>query len=101
HNLFPAQTLEGAHLDGLFNSIGLREWRSLIDAANSERDEVLLADGRSIQIAIAALTDTLQQSTGLIVRLADVSHLRAAERERQRTLQLLGHDMRAPQVSIL
>ncbi|MEG2729844.1 CHASE2 domain-containing protein, partial [Brevundimonas sp.] len=101
HLLFPAKTLEGAHLDDLFNSIGLREWRGLIDADNSERDEIQLADGRSIQIAIAALTDTLQKSTGLIVRLADVSHLRAAERERQRTLQLLGHDMRAPQVSIL
>ncbi|WP_312811950.1 CHASE2 domain-containing protein [Brevundimonas sp.] len=101
HHLFPARTLEGAHLETLFHSIGLREWRLLIDADNSERDEIQLEDGRSIQIAIAALTDTLQRSTGLIVRLADVSHLRAAERERQRTLQLLGHDMRAPQVSIL
>lgn len=101
HQLFPGKTLEGAHLDDLFNSIGLRDWRGLIDTDNSERDEIQLADGRSIQIAIAALTDTLQKSTGLIVRLADVSHLRAAERERQRTLQLLGHDMRSPQVSIL
>ncbi len=101
HKLFPEQTLEGAHLDDLFGSIGVRDWHSLIDVTNSPHDEVQLQDGRSIQIAIAALTDTLQQSTGLIVRLADVSHLRAAERERQRTLQLLGHDMRAPQVSIL
>jgi len=100
-DLFAAIELEGAHLDHLFQTLGLREWRSLIDAQPGIRDELQLADGRAFQIAIAQLVDTAEQSAGLIVRMADVTPLRAAERERQRTLQLLGHDMRAPQVSIL
>lgn len=101
HNLFPGTALEGAHLDHLFQTLGHRDWRSLIDNQPGVRDEIQLADGRALQIAIAPLVDTAEQSAGLIVRMADVTRLRAAERERQRTLQLLGHDMRAPQVSIL
>lgn len=100
-NLFPGTTLVGAHLEDLFLRLGVREWRGLIGAAPGVRDEIQLPDGRALQIAIAPLVDTTEQSAGLIVRLADVTQLRAAERERQRTLQLLGHDMRAPQVSIL
>lgn len=99
--LFPDRQLVGSQLNDLFDDLGRRDWRTLIDAEAGTRDEVFIDDGRCIQIAIAGLTDTHKRSTGLIVRLADVTPLRAAERERQRTLQLLGHDMRAPQVSIL
>ena len=99
--LFSDTLLEGALLDDLFLQLGHRDWRSLIGAAPGARDELQLPDGRALQIAVAPLVDTAEQSAGLIVRMADVTQLRAAERERQRTLQLLGHDMRAPQVSIL
>jgi signal transduction histidine kinase len=38
---------------------------------------------------------------GWIVRLADISILTAAMRQREQALQLLTHDMRSPQTSIL
>ena len=41
------------------------------------------------------------QPIGHIVRFADMTLFRVAERQREQALQLLSHDMRAPQVSIL
>ncbi|WP_297801539.1 CHASE2 and HATPase_c domain-containing protein [uncultured Brevundimonas sp.] len=99
--LFQNRPLVGASLDDLMVSLGARDWRKLIDAPEGQENEVLLPDQRTLEIAVAGLIDSNQQSAGLIVRIADVTRLHAAERERQMTLQLLGHDMRAPQVSIL
>lgn len=100
-SLFNGRDLHNNRLDDLFVELGYRDWRSLLDNTRSQSGEIQMSDGRSLSVAIAPLIDTRQKSAGLIVRIADVSRLRAAERERQLTLQLLGHDMRAPQVSIL
>lgn len=61
--------------------------------------EVALPDGRALRLDTSPLAD----GTGArrIIRLADVTGLRAAERQREEALQLLGHDMRAPQTAIL
>ena len=61
--------------------------------------EVTLPDGRALRLDSAPLADGTDRRR--IVRLADVTLLRAAERQREEALQLLGHDMRAPQTAIL
>lgn len=61
--------------------------------------EIDLTDGRSLRLDTAPLAEGTGERR--IIRLADVTALRAAERQREEALQLLGHDMRAPQTAIL
>lgn len=98
--LFGEAVLKDATLATLFNALGHKDWRHLMSGEEGH-DDIQLNDGRALQVATAPLTDVEGQSAGNIVRFADVTQLRASERQRERTLQLLGHDMRAPQVSIL
>jgi CHASE2 domain-containing sensor protein/signal transduction histidine kinase len=64
-----------------------------------------LADGRAFQIQTvfrrAEPPHGAGESAGWIVRLADITPLTAAMRQREQALQLLTHDMRSPQTSIL
>ncbi len=60
-----------------------------------------LADGRAYQSQTVFRRDEAGQSDGWIVRLADITTLTAAMRQREQALQLLTHDMRSPQTSIL
>lgn len=98
--LFGEAVLKDATLETLFIALGHKDWKHLLSVEDGH-DDILLNDGRALQVATAPLTDVEGQSAGNIVRFADVTQLRASERQRERTLQLLGHDMRAPQVSIL
>jgi CHASE2 domain-containing sensor protein/two-component sensor histidine kinase len=82
---------------------GLPLWR-LLDPFASDfggADEELTAKGSTYQMRRIALHDTLERSVGWIVRFTDISALKAAARQREQVLQLLTHDMRSPQVSIL
>lgn len=63
--------------------------------------ETRLADGTSLEIRIAFFTDAERRPLGWIARFADITTLRASERQREDALRLLTHDMRAPQASIL
>lgn len=58
-------------------------------------------DGRAFDLRRTALTDQTGAPIGWIVRFSDISALKAAGRQRERILELLTHDMRSPQVSIL
>lgn len=58
--------------------------------------EISLNDGRTLVVTRAPLT-----SGGTIVRLADISELRRASREREAALAFLSHDMRAPHAAII
>lgn len=60
-----------------------------------------LADGRAFQIQTVYRRDEAGDGAGWIVRLADITPLTAAMRQREQALQLLTHDMRSPQTSIL
>jgi CHASE2 domain-containing sensor protein/signal transduction histidine kinase len=64
-----------------------------------------LADGRAFQVQTvfrrADPPHGTGESAGWIVRLADITPLTAAMRQREQALQLLTHDMRSPQTSIL
>ncbi len=63
--------------------------------------ELILADDRVFEMQSVWRLDESGAPAGWIVRLADVTVLKAALRHREQALQLLTHDMRSPQTSIL
>jgi CHASE2 domain-containing sensor protein len=93
-DLCPPVVLEGSPLDAVLAGLS----PDLVSIGD-DSGEVRLADGRVLRLDAADLSDG--SSRQRIVRLADVTALRAAERQREHALQLLGHDMRAPQTAIL
>jgi CHASE2 domain-containing sensor protein/signal transduction histidine kinase len=63
--------------------------------------EVKAADGRIFVLAVVPLNDAHGNRAGSIARLTDITEIRLATRQREDALQLLTHDMRSPQASIL
>lgn len=63
--------------------------------------ELSLLDGRALHARRTALTQADGEPAGWIVRFSDITALKAAGRQREHILELLTHDMRSPQVSIL
>jgi len=63
--------------------------------------EMAAPDGRSFAVRRTSLQSAGGGLAGWIVRYVDISGLKAAARQREDILQLLTHDMRSPQVSIL
>lgn len=100
-NLFADAELEHQPISKLFAQLGQSEWKKWLAVTTVAHEDIVTRDGRALQIATAPLTDAEGKRAGSIIRFADVTQMRAAERQRERTLQLLGHDMRAPQVSII
>lgn len=107
----PSQmTLTGSSLADLINALdplGHRfelDWPPLPHNLATERHEPIdlhLPDGRAFQLQTVFRKDADGAPAGWIVRLADISILTAAMRQREQALQLLTHDMRSPQTSIL
>jgi len=71
------------------------------EAERIEPVDLHLSDGRAYQSQTVFRRDEAGESAGWIVRLADITTLTAAMRQREQALQLLTHDMRSPQTSIL
>jgi signal transduction histidine kinase len=63
--------------------------------------EIAAGDGRIFVLAVVALNDARGNRVGSISRLTDITAIRVAVRQREDALQLLTHDMRSPQASIL
>lgn len=63
--------------------------------------EVRARDGRVLDVNESPLVTGEGVFVGRVVRVADVSEARTAQRQREQALQLLSHDMRAPQAAIL
>lgn len=63
--------------------------------------ELTVPDGRSFAIRRTTLSEAAGAPVGWIVRFTDITALKAAGRQREHILELLTHDMRSPQVSIL
>ncbi|MGQ5701041.1 CHASE2 domain-containing protein [Sandaracinobacteroides sp. A072] len=82
-------------------AVELMEAVSAMRTPDGEGYETRLADGTSLEIRLALFTDAAQRPLGWIGRFADITALRASERQREDALRLLTHDMRAPQASIL
>jgi len=57
--------------------------------------------GRDLLVEVAPLTRAAGERRGLIVSLADISELKAAERKREEYLRFLSHDLRSPLASIV
>jgi signal transduction histidine kinase len=64
-------------------------------------DELSLDDGRTFLIRRVPLTLDKAMRYGAIVRFADITRLKAADRERAQVLEFLSHDMRTPQAAII
>lgn len=71
------------------------------EAERIDAIDLHLIDGRAYQSQCVYRRDERGESAGWIVRLADITTLTAAMRQREQALQLLTHDMRSPQTSIL
>ncbi|AZS22769.1 MULTISPECIES: CHASE2 domain-containing protein [unclassified Caulobacter] len=102
----PHQTaLNGASMADLINLLDPLGRRFELDwpHATDQQDPVdlHLPDGRTLQLQTVFRRDDNGAPAGWIVRLADISILTAAMRQREQALQLLTHDMRSPQTSIL
>jgi CHASE2 domain-containing sensor protein/two-component sensor histidine kinase len=63
--------------------------------------EISVADGRTFVLTVVPLNDAQGGRVGSIARLTDITAIRLATRQREDALQLLTHDMRSPQASIL
>ena len=63
--------------------------------------ELTVPDGRSFAIRRTPLSEAGGEQVGWIIRFTDVTALKDAGRQREHILELLTHDMRSPQVSIL
>jgi len=57
--------------------------------------------GRTVLIRAAPFSDNDQIRAGTIIALADITALRAAQRERDDVLRFLSHDMKSPASSLL
>jgi len=80
-----------------------RKVAQVLDTITLERtgDEIALADGRRFVVARAPVEHANGRQSGWIFRLVDITPIREAERTREEVLQLLSHDMRSPQASII
>jgi len=70
-------------------------------AGEAEDGELAAPDGRVFNVSRTALQRATGQTVAWAVRLSDITAIKAAAQHREDILQLLTHDMRSPQVSIL
>ncbi|WP_293971061.1 CHASE2 and HATPase_c domain-containing protein [Sphingomonas sp.] len=72
-----------------------------VPLAHAGERELIARDGSIFIVAVAPLESAQSERVGWIARLSDISAIRLATRQREEALQLLTHDMRSPQASIL
>lgn len=95
----PAPTL--ASVGAAFPGLPEFGTATLADPQSRWRGEQRSNDGSVRDIRSTPWRDSEGAPLGWIVRFADISALRRAEAAREEALQLLTHDMRAPQATIL
>jgi CHASE2 domain-containing sensor protein/signal transduction histidine kinase len=71
------------------------------DAPAQGAGEAVTEGGGCYEIRYVAQRDAANTHVGWIIRIVDISPLKQAERHREEALQLLSHDMRAPQSAII
>ncbi len=77
------------------------ESRRTDEEDNEEFVRFVALDGRTFVLRSADILDDGDRVSGQIHYLADISALAQAEADREEALQLLSHDMRAPQSAII
>jgi signal transduction histidine kinase len=92
-----------ATVDTVFAGHGLPAFgaAALADPQSPWRGEYRARGGSIRDIRFTPWRDDSGTALGWIVRFADITALRRAEQVREEALQLLTHDMRAPQATIL
>ncbi|WP_304189577.1 CHASE2 domain-containing protein [Phenylobacterium aquaticum] len=96
-----AGPMEGRSWPDLADTLPLADLEPIPQALASDGRELRLSDGRTLQVGIALRQAAPGEAAGRILRFADVTALESAHRQREQALQLLTHDMRSPQSSIL
>lgn len=97
--LGPAPAL--ARVDAMFRDLPRFGAAAFAAADPAWRGEHVARDGSIRDIRFTPWRDREGAALGWIVRFADISALRRAETAREEALQLLTHDMRGPQATIL
>jgi CHASE2 domain-containing sensor protein/signal transduction histidine kinase len=102
HDLFgaPLKAEAAPTIEALLAGLSRTPLASFPLAQAGER-ELVAGDGRIFVVAVAPLASAQSERVGWIARLTDISAIRLATRQREEALQLLTHDMRSPQASIL
>jgi PAS domain S-box-containing protein len=97
------QPLEGTAVDELFarRASGQLQFASLAGRAPCTVEIVLAETGRHCLVRAVAFHEEPGVRAGTIIDLADVTELRAAQREREDVLRFLSHDMKSPATSLL
>jgi signal transduction histidine kinase len=90
----------GDDIEARFQSLGELTWRRFV-SDDAKSNEIVTPAGQVLKVDCVRITDGDDKFAGYIMGLADVTAIRSTERQRERALQLLTHDMRAPQASIL
>jgi CHASE2 domain-containing sensor protein/signal transduction histidine kinase len=95
--------LEGTAVDDLFSrrASGQLQFSFLAGRAPCTVEIVLTQTGQHCLVRAVAFHDELGVRAGTIIDVADVTELRAAQREREEVLRFLSHDMRSPATSLL
>jgi CHASE2 domain-containing sensor protein/signal transduction histidine kinase len=73
----------------------------IVVSEDTRDDELVFADGRTMLAKTAPFSADVEGAAGSIVRFADITARRRAERERDEALEFLSHDLRSPQAAIL
>jgi CHASE2 domain-containing sensor protein/signal transduction histidine kinase len=100
---------EASDYESLIRKLRQLRWPPAIHTAAStpvppaapQQAEVLLPSSTAALASLSALQDKQGQPTGLVIGLADLSELRAAQQARDDTLRFVSHDLRAPLASLL
>jgi CHASE2 domain-containing sensor protein/signal transduction histidine kinase len=90
-----------ADVDAMFNGLPSFGTKTLTDRQSPWRGEHRARNGSVRDIRFTPWAGKDGEALGWIVRFADITALRRAEQSREEALQLLTHDMRAPQATIL
>jgi signal transduction histidine kinase len=95
--------LQGTPVDDLFSrrAPGQLQFASLAARAPCSVEILLAQTGRHCLLRAVAFHDELGVRAGTILDVADVTELRAAQREREEVLRFLSHDMKSPATSLL
>jgi PAS domain S-box-containing protein len=95
--------LEGRQVDALLEGAGVRSpgFATLAQRAPGTEEFTLTDSGRTLLARTAPFHDGSQRRVGTIIDLADITELRAVQREREDIVRFLSHDMKSPATSLL
>lgn len=97
----PGEALLGSDLVGARLLDLLARLEPIGEAGLTGTHPLALRDGRTLLLMTASLRGEGGVRAGEVISLADATQLMATARQREQALQLLTHDMRSPQTSIL